>query len=69
MTFYTRDMKHILLTEILKCANSGERDNVRTIAHNIKLCRVTQNVVEIPLLTICYSTLSQPVCLFAHICK
>ena len=39
-------MKHILLTEMLKCANSGERDTVQTMSHGIQLYRGTLNVVE-----------------------
>lgn len=64
----TRDLEHIL-TEILKCANSGERDTVQTMSHNIQLYRGTLNVIETPLTTFCHSTLSQPVYLFARICK
>jgi hypothetical protein len=73
MTYNTRDLKHILLTEILNCANCGKRDIGKPLAHNIVLRIGSQNVVEIDapslLLTFGHSTPSQLVHLLAHICK
>lgn len=73
MTYNTRDLEHVLVTEILTCANCGKRDIGQPLGDNIGLYVGSQNVVEIDapslFLTFGHSTRSQLVHHLARTCK